>query len=142
MGTLYAFRNCVRETLNYGISPQKLTGVIPKENLQICSTTHQVEACSWKLTGEADSSIITPSSEDMLMEFDWEGTLIIRYMVDWGTHETHSTEHSISEVDWGGNDSSSNHMNEFLLSEVDWGAHDSSFFLFLTVFGSLQAHTQ
>ena len=37
----------------------------------------------------------------------------------------------LSEVDWQGHDSGSNHMNEFLLSEGDWGAHDSSFFLHL-----------
>ena len=43
-----------------GAAPQKLTGVIPKENLQEYSSTHQVETCSWKLTGEAASSIITP----------------------------------------------------------------------------------
>ena len=65
------------------------------------------------------------------MEVDWGGKLIINTMVDWGTHETHTNEHNISEVDWGGHDSSPKHMNEFLLSEVDWGAHDSSFFLFL-----------
>ena len=65
------------------------------------------------------------------MEADWGGKLIMNSMVDWGTHETHPTGHSISEVDWGGNHSSSNHMNEFLSSDVDWGAHDSSFFLFL-----------
>ena len=52
-------------------------------------------------------------------------------MVDWGAHGTHPNGHNISEVDWGGSDSRSNHMTEFLLSEVDWGAHDSSFFLFL-----------
>ena len=50
---------------------------------------------------------------------------------DWQAHETHPTEHSISEVDWGGYDPSPNHMNEFMSSEVDWGAHDSSLFLFM-----------
>ena len=43
-----------------GSAPQKLTGVIPKENLQKCSSTHQVDACSWKLIGEANSSSTTP----------------------------------------------------------------------------------
>ena len=62
------------------------------------------------------------------MEVDWGGKLIVNSMVDWGTHETHPNGHNISEVDWGGHDSSSNHMNEFLLSEVDWGANDSSSF--------------
>ena len=65
------------------------------------------------------------------MEVDWGGKLIINSMVDWGTHEIHPKGHSISKVDWGGNDSSSNHMNEFLSAEVDWGVHDSSSFLFL-----------
>ena len=65
------------------------------------------------------------------MEVDWGGKLIVKSMVEWGTHETHPNGHNISEVDWGGHDSSSNHINEFLLSEVDWGVHDSSFFPFL-----------
>ena len=65
------------------------------------------------------------------MEVDWGGKLIINSMVDWGAHETHPNGHNISEIDWGGHGSSSNHMTEFLLSEVDWGAHDSGFFLFL-----------
>ena len=68
------------------------------------------------------------SSGSMPMEVDWRGKLILNSMVDWGAHETHPTGHSIPEVDWGGHDSSSNHMNEFLSSEVDWGAY---FFLFL-----------
>ena len=59
------------------------------------------------------------------MEVDWVGKLIANHMVYWGTDETHSNGHNISEVDWGGHDSSSTHMNEFLLSEVDLGAHDS-----------------
>ena len=49
-----------------------------------------------------------------------------------GAHETHPNGKKTTEFDWGGHDSSPNHMNRFLLSEVDWGAHDSSFFLFLT----------
>ena len=55
-------------------------------------------------------------------------------MVDWGAHETHLNGHNISEIDWGGHGSSSNHMTEFLLFEIDWGAHDPSFFLFLVNF--------
>ena len=68
MGILHAFSNCARATINHGLSPQKLTGVIPKENLQNidsaswkltgkekCSTTYQVDAFSWKVTGEATS---------------------------------------------------------------------------------------
>ena len=65
------------------------------------------------------------------MEVDWGGKFIVNSMVDWGTQETHPNGHNISEFDWGGHDSSSNHRNEFLFSEVDWGAHDSSFFIFL-----------
>ena len=52
-------------------------------------------------------------------------------MVNWGTHETHPNGHNISEVDWVGHGSRSNHRTEFLHSEVDWGAHDSNIFLFL-----------
>ena len=65
------------------------------------------------------------------MEVDLGGKLIDNSMVDRGTHETPPIGHYISEVEWGGHGSSSNHMTEFLLSEVDWGAHDSTFFLFL-----------
>ena len=44
-----------------GSTPQKLTGVIPKENLQnMDPTTHQVDACSRKLTGEENSTSTTP----------------------------------------------------------------------------------
>ena len=52
-------------------------------------------------------------------------------MIYWQAYEIHPTGHSLSEADWGGHDSSPNHMNEFLFSEVDWGAHDSSLFIFL-----------
>ena len=39
------------------LAPQKLTGVIPKENLQSMDpTTHQMYICSWKLTGEVNST--------------------------------------------------------------------------------------
>ena len=65
------------------------------------------------------------------MEVDWGGKLRANSVVDWGAHETHPNGHSITEVDWGGHDSSSNHMNKFLFCEVDGGAHDSSFFLSL-----------
>ena len=90
-------------------------------------TTYQVDACSWKLIGEPNSSPNTPHVD---MEVDWGGKLIDNSMVDWGTHETHPNEHNISEVDWGGHGSSSNHMTEFLLSEGDWGhmTQVSSFF--------------
>ena len=64
-------------------------------------------------------------------EVDQGAKLILNSMVDWQTHETHPNGHNITEVDWGGHGSSSNHMTEFLLPEFDWGAHDSSFFLFL-----------
>ena len=67
----------------------------------------------------------------MLMEVDWGGKLMANSMVYWGAHETHPNGHNISEVDWGGHNSSSSHMTELLFSEVDWGAHDSSFFLSL-----------
>ena len=46
MGILHVFSNCVRATFNHGLSPQKLTGVIPKENLQ------NMDPASWKLTGK------------------------------------------------------------------------------------------
>ena len=51
-------------------------------------------------------------------------------MANWQGHETHTTGHNTSEVDWGGHDPNRKHINESLLSEVDWGAHDSSVSLF------------
>ena len=75
-----------------------------------------MDACSWKLTGEANS---TAPHVDVIWLTGWQG------------HEAHPTGHNTSEVDWGGHDPNPNHMNESLLSEVDWGAHDSSVFLFL-----------
>ena len=46
------------------LAPQKLTGVIPKENLQSMDpTTHQMYICSWKLTGEENST--TPHRETL-----------------------------------------------------------------------------
>ena len=55
-----------------------------------------------------------------LMEVYWGDKLIVYSMIDCGAHETHPNGHNISENDWGGHGSSSNHMTEFLLSEVDW----------------------
>ena len=46
----------------------------------------------------------------MLIEVDWGGKLIVNSMADWRTHETHPNGHTISEVDWGGHDSSSKHI--------------------------------
>ena len=83
------------------------------------STTHQVGACSWKFTGEANSISPTPNfycmlmevhSRDklklsctscgcMLMEVDWGGKLVVNSMVDLGTHGTNPKGHNISEVD-------------------------------------------
>ena len=64
----------------------------------------------------------------MLMEIDWGGKFNYTScgcpMANWQGHETHSTGHKTSEVDWGGHDPNPNHMNESLLSEVDWGAHN------------------
>ena len=60
MGVLHAFSNCVRETFNHGLSPSEIDWDNPKGEPTKCSSIHQVETCSWKLTGEATSSIITP----------------------------------------------------------------------------------
>ena len=64
----------------------------------------------------------------MLMEIDWGGkfnyTSCGYPMANWQGHETHSTGHKTSEVDWAGHDPTPNHVNESLLSEVDWGAHN------------------
>ena len=64
----------------------------------------------------------------MLMEIDWGGKLNYTScgypMANWQGHETQSTGHKASEVDWGGHEPNLNHVNESLLSEVDWGAHN------------------
>ena len=48
--------------------------------------------------------------------------------VDWGAHETHQKQHSITKVYWGGHYPSLYPMDGCMLSEVDWVAHDSSAF--------------
>ena len=120
MGILHEFSNCVRETSNHGNSPSEVDWGDPKGE-----PTKHGPNCT--------------SNAYVLMEVDWGGKLNCTsyrcsMVVDWQAHETHPTEHSISEVDYGGYDPSPNHMNEFLFSEVDWEAHDSSFFLFLVNF--------
>ena len=131
MGILHTFSNCVKATFNHGLSPSEVDWGDPKgeptEILMYTSSGCMLMEVDW---GDKLKLNYT-SCGCMLMEGDWGDKLIVNSMVNWGTHETHPNRHNISEVDWGGHDSSSNHMNEFLLSEVDWGAHDSSFFLFL-----------
>ena len=73
-----------------------------------------MDTCSWKLTGEANS---TTHHVDVL----WLTVKIIK----------HPTTHNTSEVGWDGHDPNPNHVHESLLSEVDWGAHHPSVFLFL-----------
>ena len=73
-----------------------------------------MDTCSWKLTGEANS---TTPHVDVLC-------LTVKII-------THPTGHNTSEVDWGGHDPNPNHVHESLLSEVDCGAHHPSVFPFL-----------
>ena len=137
MGILHVFSNCVRATVNHGLSPSEVDWGDPKEE----PTKHgpSLMEVDWERKILNYTSSNYTSSGCMLMEFDWGGKLKLNYtscgclvmevdwggklivnsMVDWGTHETHPNGHNISEVDWGGHDSSSNHMNEFLFSEVD-----------------------
>ena len=130
MSILQAFSNCVRETLNHGPSPSEIDWGDPKGEptrmLKHTSSGNMLMEVEWG--GNLKHNYT--SSGSMLMEVDWGDKLIINSMVDWRTHETHPNGHNISQIDWGGHGSRSNHMTEFLLSEVDWGAHDSSFFLF------------
>ena len=120
MGILHTFSSCVRATFNHGLSPSEIDWGGPKgEPTKHGPSFMEVE---WER-----KMLNYTSCGCMLMEVDWGGKLIIKSMVDWGTHETHPTGHIIYEVDWGDNDSSSNHMNVFLSSEVDWGAHDFPF---------------
>ena len=72
------------------------------------STTLHMDTCSWKLTGEANS---TTPHVDIL----WLTGKVMKPTL---------TGHKTSEVDWGGHDPSPNHVNESLLSEVDWGEHN------------------
>ena len=135
MDILHAFIDYVRVTSNHGLIPSGVDWGDPKvestEMLKYTSNGCMLMEVDWG----GNLKLIHTSCGCMLMEVYWGGKLIDNYMVDWGTHETQANEHNISEVDWGGHGSSSNHMNEFLLFEVDWGAHDSSFFLFLVNIG-------
>ena len=72
MGIPHTFSNCVRATFNQGLTPSQLDWGDPKGEptkhglslmevdweRKIYSYTH-VDACSWKLTGEANSSSTT-----------------------------------------------------------------------------------
>ena len=130
MGIPHVFSNCVRATSSHGLRPSEVDWGDPKgeptKMFQHTSSGCMLMEVDW----EGNLKLNNTSCGCMLMEVDWGGKLIVNSMVDWGTHETHPNGHNISEVDWGGHGSSSNHMTEFLLSEVVWGAHDSSFFLF------------
>ena len=131
MDILHAFINYVRATFNHGLSPSEVDWGDPKgEPTKMFK--HTSSGCMlMEVDWGGKVKLNYTSSECMLVEVDFRDKLIDNSMVDWGTHETHPNEHSISEFDWGGHDSRSNHMTEVLLSEVDWRAHDSSFFLFL-----------
>ena len=94
-------------------------------------TTHQMDVCSWKLTGGTNSSPTTIHIDTCSRKLTGEANSTAPHVAKWQGHETHPTGCNISEVDWGGHDPNPKHMNESLLSEVDWGAHDSSGFLFL-----------
>ena len=159
MGILHEFSNRIRATLIHGHSPSEGDWGDPKgeptkhqpslmeadRGRKILNYTSSgcmlmdvdwggnLRIISWKEQTKHNYTSIGP----MFMEVDWAGKLKLNCtscrcsMVDWQAHGIHPTGDSISEVDWGGHDSSPNHMNEFLFSEVDWGAHDSSLFLFL-----------
>ena len=60
MGILHTFSKCVKATFNHGLSPSKVDCGDSKEEPTKCSSTHQVDVCSWKLTGEANLSSTTP----------------------------------------------------------------------------------
>ena len=131
MDILHAFINYVRATFNHELSTSEVDWGDPKgeftEILKYTSNGCMLMEVNWG----GKIKLINTSCGYLLMEVDWGGKLIHNSMVDWGAHETHPNGHNVSEVDWGGHGSRSNHMTEFSLSEVDWGAHDSSFFLFL-----------
>ena len=125
------FSKCVRASFNHGLRHSDDDWGDPKGELTKMVKYISNGCMLMEVDWGGNLKLNYTSCECMLMEVDWGGKLIVNSMVDWGAHGTHPNGHNISEVDWGGYDSSSNHMNEFLLSEVDWGAHDSSFFLFL-----------
>ena len=75
-------------------------------------TTHKFDACSWKLTGEENSSSTTPHVD---------AKVIVNSMISWGAHETRPYEHSTTRVHWGDHDLSLNPMDEYSISEVHWG---------------------
>ena len=45
------FSKRVGTSFNHGLSPSEVDWGDSKENLQKCSRTHQMDVCSWKLTG-------------------------------------------------------------------------------------------
>ena len=112
MGILHAFSNSVREKFNHGLSPSDVDWGDPKGE----PTKHgpSLFEADWERR-----MLNYTTCGCMLTEVDWGGKLRANSVVDWGPHETHSNGQSITEVYWGGHDSSSNHMNEFLFSEVD-----------------------
>ena len=131
MDILHAFINYVRATFNHWLSSSEVDWSDPKgEPTKMFKHT----SCGCMLMEVDWGGNLKPTYTScgcMLMKVGWGDKLIVYSMVDWATHETHPNGHNISEVNWGGCGSSSNHMTEVLLSEGDWGAHNSSFFLFL-----------
>ena len=131
MDILHAFINYARASFNHGLSPSEVDWGNPKAELTEMLKYTSNRCMFMEVDWGGNLKLIHTSCGCVLMEVDWGGKLILNSMVEWQTDETHSNGHRISEVDWGGHGSSSNHMTEFWLSDVDWGAHDSSFFLFL-----------
>ena len=94
----HAFINYVKATFNHGLRPSEVDWGDPKGEL--------TEILNYTLNGcmltEVDCGgnlkLIHTSCECMYMEVVWGGKLILKSMVDWGTHGTHPNEHNISEV--------------------------------------------
>ena len=110
-----------------GLALEKLTGVNNLQNMD--PTTHQVDACSWKLTGETNSNSTTPHMEACSWKVTGESNLESTLWLT-GKFMKFTQLDTTSQKLIGG-DHDPNHMHELMLSEVDWGAHDSSLLHFL-----------
>ena len=127
-----AFSNCVKTTLNHGLSLSEVDlGDLKRE-----TTKHGPSLMEVDWGGNIEPNYT--SSGCMLMQVDGGGKLRVKHInecrpseVNWGAHEAHQNGHSITKVDWGGHNPSPYPMDGCMLSEVDWGVHDSGLFLYL-----------
>ena len=97
-------------------------------------TIHEMDVCSWMLTGETNSSSTTPHMDAFSWKLTGEANSTAPHVdVLWLTGKVmkHTQLDTTPQKFIGSHDHNPNKLNEPLLSAVDWGAHDSSLLLFL-----------